>query len=52
MPTKSKSKTKIMKPVDTSKPNGNNQFKPIEKTKQILKKGDIFEITSNKNIKR
>ena len=44
MPTKSKSKIKIMKPVDTSKPNGKHQFVPILEVKKKLKKKDIFEV--------
>ena len=48
MPKKSKSKitssTKVMIPVDTSKPNGEHQFIPIEVVKKKLKMKDIFEM--------
>jgi len=46
--SKSKSKitktTKQMKPVDNSKPNGEQQFKIPENNKKKLKKKDIFEM--------
>ena len=48
MPKKSKSKitntTKVMIPVDSSKPNGESQFKPVEVVKKKLKMKDIFEV--------
>jgi len=36
--------TKKMKPVDTTRPDGEHQFKPREENKKTLKKKDIFEI--------
>tara|TARA_R110000803_G_scaffold160802_3_gene224667 strand:- start:4636 stop:4791 length:156 start_codon:yes stop_codon:yes gene_type:complete len=47
-PKKKKVKVKVMKPVDTSKPNGEHQFKPTDNDKKKLKKKDIFEIKSKK----
>ena len=50
MPYQSKAKpkttrtTKAMKPVDNSKPNGEQQFKIPENNKKKLKKKDIFEM--------
>jgi hypothetical protein len=50
MPYHSKAKSKVTKqtkkmtPVDTSRPDGEQQFKPTEENKKKLKKKDIFEI--------
>jgi hypothetical protein len=50
MPYHSKAKSKVtkqtkkMKPVDTSSPDGEQQFKPTEENKKKLKKKDIFEV--------
>ena len=41
---KIKNTTKVMKPGDSSKPNGESQFKPVEKVKKKLKMKDIFEV--------
>ena len=35
---------KHMKPVDTTRPDGEHQFKPSEDKKKMLTKKDIFEI--------
>jgi hypothetical protein len=41
---KCKNKIKVMKPGDSSKPNGQSQFVPVEKVKKKLKMKDIFEM--------